>query len=334
MKTDIYITNFWEKIYFRDWQIIVEDLAREKRFFPIETISSIIVLKPVYISAKVYKEVFKRNIPIYFVWPKGDYLWKIESLQSSHISLKYKQYKYFFDDNFKLEFSKKIVYSKIENQIRFLKRYKKNYNLQCGIYLEKLKELQHKVLKVVSLEQLRWYEGNAAKMYFLCYWKLFKWEFYFIGRNKRPPKDPINSLLSFWYTLLAQSIYTSLALLWLDVYCWYYHSPKDNRPILVLDMMENWRTLVVDSLIVKLYKRWSIKKDNFIFVWDNGFKVLIKPSFRDFFIQEYQKRILTKISYPGIERKITIKEAFRYQWLDFIKYLNRLTNFKPYIFNW
>jgi CRISPR/Cas system-associated endonuclease Cas1 len=76
-------------------------------------------------------------------------------LQSSHISLKYKQYKYFFDDKFKLEFSKKIVYSKIENQIRLLKRYQKNYNLQCGIYLEKLKELQHKVLKVISLDQLR-----------------------------------------------------------------------------------------------------------------------------------------------------------------------------------
>ncbi len=336
MKTDIYITSASSKIKFKENKVIVENLDKSIQSFPIESISSIVLFTNSFISTSVYKQIFRKNIPIYFVGYRWDYLWKIESLEATNIELRYKQYKKHFDDNFKLGFSKNIVYYKMENQKRLLKRYRKNYKLKAKFVIDKIQELQNKSKNVDNIDSLRWYEWMASKVYFQSYGSIFSGNLKFTNRNKRPPKDPINSLLSLWYTLLAQTIYTDLKIVGLDVYCGYYHIPKDNRPILVLDMMENWRSLIVDSLIVRLYKQWSINENSFYSLSDENsfYKILLKDDFKKYFIAEYQKRINTFISYPWVNKKITMKEAMKYEWLKLIKYLNWLWDLDLYVFNY
>jgi len=163
---------------------------------------------------------------------------------------------------------------------------------------------------------------------------MFSWILTFTRRTQKPPKDPINSLLSFGYTLLAQTIYTSLKLANLDAYAGFYHSPKDNRPILVLDMMENWRSLVVDSLIVRLYKLWSIQESSFMFADKWFYPVLLTNNFKKFFISAYQERINKKLRSPYNGKIITMEEIMFQQWKNLIKYMKWEAEFKPYLFNY
>jgi len=286
------------------------------------------------ISSSVYRLCFKENIPIYIVSNKWDYLGKIESLENTNISLRYLQYSKFFDKNFKLHFAQIVVNSKIENQKRLLKRYIKNYKLKASFAVDKLEDLQRNIFKINDVAKLRWIEWMASKIYFEYYGKMFDGILSFTRRSQRPPKDPINSLLSFGYTLLAQTIYTSLKLSNLDVYAWFFHSPKDNRPILVLDMMENWRSLVIDSSIVRLYKMGSIQESSFYFSDKWFFPVLLSNQFKKFFISQYQGRINKKLKSTYNDKILTMKEIMKQQWENLIKYMKNEEEFKPYLFKY
>jgi len=333
MKSDIYITDHFSYLKIKDGNLIVKSTVTKKEtVFQIKHISSIVIMWNSTISASVYKACFKGNIPVYIVSPKWDYLGKIENLESTNISLRYLQYQKFFDENFKLEFAKKIVYYKLENQKRLLKRYIKNYKLKAQFAVDKIQDLQNKINWLGSIEKIRWLEWMAARIYFEYYGSIFSGILKFTKRTQRPPKDPINSLLSFGYTLLAQTIYTSLKLAELDVYCGYFHSPKDNRPILVLDMMENWRSLIVDSLIVRLYKLGSIQENAFTFADKWFYPVLLTDQFKKFFISSYQERINKQINYNW--HKMPMKDVMKQQGRELVKYLKWEQDFTPYTFNY
>lgn len=302
---------------------------------PARLVKTIVLFGNVTISGYCYYQLFAKNIVVYFLSSKGKYLGVLNALQSTNIKNKYLQYKHFFDEQFRIRIAMDIVRGKITNQQRLLKRYQRTKKHNFGYEIGMLGNLISKLRQATTLDSLRWYEGKASAIYFEALGtKVFTGQLRFVERNQHPPLDPINSMLSFGYTLLAQTIFSALQTVWLDPYCGFMHSPKDNKPVLVLDMMEEWRSLVIDSLIIKMYNQWAITSDGFLFQKGGAYPVLLKIWLRDELIHQYQKRLKTEITHPVHSGKVTIFKALQLQGLQVIKTLQDQVWYEPYLFHY
>lgn len=131
------------------------------------------------------------------------------------------------------------------------------------------------------------YEGNASKVYFKSLGQLVNSNFKFYNRSKMPPRDPFNAMLSLGYTLLLYEIYTAISLKGLNPYAGFMHKDKQGHPALASDMIEEWRPVIVDSLVMKLIQNNDILLNDF---YNDGDAVLLTKSGLKKFIQSFEKR--------------------------------------------
>src|SRR5690606_20205546 len=149
--------------------------------------------------------------------------------------------------------------------------------------------------RATSIAELLGIEGAAAACYFGQFANLIKrdnenasFNFDFLKRNRRPPTDPVNAMLSFAYALLVRGWAVTLSAVGLDPYCGYYHQPRYGRPALALDMMEPFRPLVADSAVLMAINNGEVKPSDFVRV---GNSVNLNPDGRKRFIAAYERRI-------------------------------------------
>jgi len=162
------------------------------------------------------------------------------------------------------------------------------------------------------LGQLMGYEGAAAHAYFQGYGRLFgeSWQGIFTGRHKRPPTDPINTLLSYGYTLLTSQAIAAAQIVGLDPYVGYLHSTQYGKPALGLDMVEMFRSPVVDSVVLTLLNNRMLTENDFeeaLGAWrltDSGRKV---------FLQKFEERLNTEITHPVFKTKVTYRRCLELQ---------------------
>jgi len=158
---------------------------------------------------------------------------------------------------------------KIRNQRTFIRR---NAEAPPPFLLDRMRELVDKANEVASLESLLGLEGTAARFYFEAFGPLFRANaaggprlgFDFEGRNRRPPKDPINALLSLGYALLTKDVLITLLGVGFDPYLGFFHQPRYGRPALALDVMEEFRPLIVDSVVVSAVNTGVVQADDFV----------------------------------------------------------------------
>jgi len=160
--------------------------------------------------------------------------------------------------------------------------------------VETLNYYLKKIEEVGSLDELRGLEWSAARIYYEWFWRFLRSPFTRIGRSKRPPLDPVNALLSLGYTLLAQTIYMYLQILWLEPQIWFFHKPKDLRSLLVLDIMEMFRAWIVDDLVLKVIWNSDIVWEDFIIERHSQTPVLLTDDWLRKFINSYYKFVFKK----------------------------------------
>jgi CRISPR-associated protein Cas1 len=152
---------------------------------------------------------------------------------------------------------------KINNQRIILKRQSEYKQIDVVPQLDQLNVIKHKIWKSESLDQVLGYEGSAARIYFSGLNNLITSEFKFNGRSKRPPKDPFNALLSFGYTILFNEILGKIDAKGLNSYFGFIHQDKENHPTLASDLMEEWRPLIIDSVVMNIINNGDITRRNF-----------------------------------------------------------------------
>ena len=161
------------------------------------------------------------------------------------------------------------------------------------------------IQKSQSKDQLRGYEGEAASIYFGVFDQLIlqqKKDFSFQGRNKRPPQDPINALLSFVYTLLTNTITSALESVGLDPYIGYLHTDRPGRVSLSLDMIEELRAVLADRFVLSLINKKMVTKKNFS-KKENG-AVLMDDDLRRKVLTEWQNKKKEVITHPYLKEKV------------------------------
>lgn len=252
----------------------------------------------------------ERNISLCYLTPQGKFLARVSGKTKGNVVLRQQQYDSSRDESISLEIAKNCILGKVYNARWVLERAIRDHSLQIDVEQVKsasnfLKNSQNLIQNSQSKDQLRGYEGEAASIYFGVFDQLIlqqKKDFIFKGRNKRPPLDPVNALLSFAYTLLTNTITSALESVGLDPYVGYLHTDRPGRASLSLDLIEELRAVLADRFVLSLINRKMVMRKNFS-QKENG-AILMDEELRKRVLVEWQNKKKEIITHPYLQEKV------------------------------
>lgn len=274
--------------------------------------SQVNVFGNVQITTQAMRALLERGIPIAFHTSGGWLIGRANGSESNNVALRLAQYRQATDAPFCLELARRLVASKIKNCRTMLRR---NQRIPELVVLGQLKMLARKALAVDSLDSLLGIEGSAARVYFQSFTTMLKTgddviAFDFEHRNRRPPRDPINALLSFTYALLARDVANTLAAVGLDPLLGFYHQPRFGRPALALDLMEELRPIVADSVVVGVVNTGVIGTGDFV---SAAASCSLTASARRKLLDAYERRMDQEITHPLFGYRISYRRVIEVQ---------------------
>lgn len=336
----LYITT--QKAYLaKDGQSVVVRVEKETKIrVPIHTISSIVCFGAVTCSPFLMGYCAENNVAISFLSEYGKFLAGVRGPVCGNVLLRREQYRRADDDLCTSKIAAAVITGKIANSRVVLRRAMRDHPDLPGINeIEKASRILKKEIGKLdiklSVNELRGIEGNASRVYFDVFDNLItsqKDKFYFHGRNRRPPLDNVNALLSFIYTILMHDVRSALEAVGLDPAVGFLHRDRPGRYSLALDMMEEFRPFFADRLALSLI---NLRKIN-----DKGFKkiesgaVLMNDKTRKELLVSYQNRKKEEITHPFLNQKMPIGLLFHFQALLLARYLRGdLDNYPPFIWS-
>ncbi len=213
-----------------------------------------------------------RNIGLCFLSPNGRFLARVNGEVTGNVLLRKKQYRVSEDEVESVKIARNFLLGKITNSRKVLERTIRDHALVVNA--EKIKEnialIRAAVPQIQSAEsiaELMGIEGSCARTYFSVFDEMIlrqKDEFYFNDRNRRPPLDNVNAMLSFFYAILTNEAASALESVGLDPYVGFLHQDRPGRPSLALDIMEELRSIFVDRLVISLINRMQVNRDGFV----------------------------------------------------------------------
>ena len=281
------------------------------RTIGIEQLDNVILFGNIQLSARVITDFLRGGIPMTWLSGTGLFFGRLESTQHINISKQRQQFRLGDDTNFCLRLAKNILEAKAANSLTIMRRYQRAANVPAiDNLIQQVVILSRKIHSMHSLEQLLGIEGSIARQYFRALSLVVNPDFAFSGRNKRPPRDPFNSLLSFGYTLLLYDVYTAIASTGLHPYAGLLHKDRQGHPALASDLMEEWRAPIVDSLVLSMVQRREIQPDDFQPPDVNGGVYLCHEASK-LFIAAYEKRLNRQNQYG--DKLMTFRELLHRQ---------------------
>lgn len=266
----------------------------------------------VQISAQAIRELASREIPVVHL-SYGGWLNAI-TVPPPHknIELRRAQFAAAEDRKKCLKLARSFVSGKIYNQRTLLRRNAKELPNDSLVFL---REMRRKSITAENLQELLGMEGAAAREYFFKFSLMFKQNgeqpaFDFTTRNRRPPKDLVNALLSFLYSMLTKEILVTLIGIGFDPYLGFYHQPRYGRPALALDLMEEFRPIVADSTLIGLINTGEIRKQDFITRLTG---CALTDSGRKRVIEAFERRLNTTITHPVFGYTVSYRRIFEIQ---------------------
>jgi CRISPR-associated protein Cas1 len=240
-----------------------------------------------------------------------------------HGLLREAQWHAHFDNNQCLGLAKAIVKAKVANMKTMMMRYiRDDRDKTDEANFKKMKWIKNMSEKTDDFDSLRGYEGMAGKIYFSRFEKYIKPDkrvfFFFNNRNRRPPKDPVNALLGFGYSLLAKDCTGTGIRVGLDPYCGFYHTMKYGRPSLSLDIMESFRQPVVDSVVLSAINNGVFKEKDFYTFQDVCY---MNEKGRKKFLAQYEMRKKDLVTHPGFHYRLSYERTIELQFRLLGKYL-------------
>lgn len=291
-------------------------LLHEIRF---DDVKEIFVFGRVHFTAQAIQALLKREVHVHFLTTSGKYLGRLVPPKGKNVELRLAQFRAFEDENQRLSLARGFIVAKVQNQRAFLRR--QNRKLKDDALSRAILKLRQQIGQIESastLETLRGAEGLAANTYFDVFGRLIQVNgITFPGRIRRPPPDPINALLSLGYTLLCSQIWSLVETSGLDPYLGFLHVPEYGRPSLVLDLMEEWRPIIVDPLVVRLFNWGTIKPEDFTEEpWDEEGDfpcVRLSPQGLRKFLNQFHKRLEEAATYPPVGKRFRYKDIMKQQ---------------------
>ena len=273
-------------------------------------ISKVCLYGAAEITTPAMVELMQRNVPVLHFSHGGWFQGIALGMSHKNVELRIKQFQWAGDEARSLSIARKIVSGKIENCRTRLRRYDPDAPPEV---LESLAKLSQDALKAAGMQSLLGIEGAAGRAYFSRFGQMLKVgeeSFSFEGRNKRPPRDPVNSTLSYLYGILVKELFSTLLAAGFDPYLGFYHQPRYGRPALALDMMEEFRPIIADSAAFKLFNKKELKDVDFI---KTGIGISLTGEAKRKVVSGYEQRMQTEIVHPLFGYKVSYRRVLEIQ---------------------
>lgn len=294
----------------KDGQNIVVSVHQEEIFrIPAINIEGIVTFGYMGASPGVMKLCSDCNISLTFLSPHGRFISRIQGTTKGNVLLRKKQYQLSDDESWSLHIAQLMIAGKIQNYRNILRRYIRDYgeNEEINKAVQTLEQAKRNALTAPNKTILIGHEGIASNAYFDVFPTLIlnqKEAFTFHGRSRRPPKDAVNAMLSFAYTLIANDLTAALETIGLDPYVGFLHTLRPGRTSLALDMMEELRAYLGDRFVLSLINKKQITSKEFLFQGDNG--VVLSDKGKKTFLAAWQNKKRETITHPYLNEKIEI----------------------------
>ncbi len=306
----LYVTSPETYLSLDGENIVVLKEQIELTRIPLHNLEGIVAFGYTGASPALMGACAERNVALSFMKPSGKFLARVVGEIRGNVTLRKVQYRISNNLDESNQIARNLILGKVYNSRWVIERATRDYAMRLDV--DKLKRVSGFLansLKLIeqseNLDQLRGYEGEAASQYFSVLDDLIlqqKEKFYFHYRNKRPPLDNVNAMLSFVYTLLAHNVTAALETVGLDPYVGFLHRDRPGRVSLTLDMMEELRSVYADRFVISLINRREINEGGFI-QKENG-AVIMDDDTRKIILKAWQDKKQEKITHPFLQEKI------------------------------
>ena len=276
----------------------------------------------IQLTTQAIQALCQNEVPIAYFSMGGWFYGVTHGLGVKNVYLRRDQFRLSDDPSFCLRLAQSLVSGKIQNQRTMLQR---NHIEPPRLAINQMKCMQEDARSAKGLEQLLGIEGNAARIYFEHFAGMIKTEdepfsgtdlndpfrrFDFLGRNRRPPRDPVNALLSLAYSVLAKDLTIICHTIGFDPYLGFYHQPRYGRGALALDLMEPFRPLIADSVVLSAINTQMISPNDFI---RTGNSVALRQNGRKAFFRAYEHRMDSLVTHPLFGYRVSYRRILEIQ---------------------
>jgi CRISPR-associated protein Cas1 len=295
-----------------------EDGSWQKRSVPAQTVEQIVLMGNPQVTGDALMYALDLGMPVHYLTSFGKYLGSALPGYSRNGQLRLAQYQAHCEGDRRLAIVKTLVTGKIHNQHHLLYRH--------GQRETPLKERKKLVPQQTTLDQLRGMEGLAAREYFACWPQMIGASWKFSGRNRRPPRDPVNALLSFGYGLLRVQVTAAVHVAGLDPYIGFLHETHHGQPALVLDLMEEFRPLIADSVVLSVINTREIQFQDFS---ESLSAYSLSDAGRKAFLNAFERKLNDSFKHPIFEYQCSYRRAIELQARLLARHLQEDLPYRP-----
>lgn len=281
---------------------------------PAVKVEQVVIFGNVNLTTPVIHYLLDQGIDCVFCSTTGKYHGRLFSTESRFGLLRQAQFQAISNEETRRTIAMEMVRGKLSNQRTMLMRYaRERADPFIDDAVSALEKSLDKLESTKDVSSIQGIEGYASTIYYSAFRRLLKQELGFQGRMRRPPPDPVNSLLSFGYTLLVYGVQAAIRTVGLDPFLGFLHTIEYSKPSLALDLMEEFRPIIVDSIVLRVINsniltekdfEPSVERDGMIRLKEDGIKT---------FLHYYEERVQTEVIHPNTDTRANYRRCFELQ---------------------
>jgi CRISP-associated protein Cas1 len=316
--TTLYVTDqgAYLRVQHQQFQVFHKDELRCS--VPVNQVSHVVLFGCCNVSHGAVSLALRRRVPILYLASNGKYFGRLETEGQAQIDYLTQQVQRSLDSDFMSRQARSMILGKLHNSRVMLQRLNRKRPTETATAaIAGLADLMQKLPEVESIEAMLGYEGQGAHLYFQAFATLLKGKFEFEKRTRRPPTDPINSLLSLGYTLLSQNLHSMVEAVGLHTHFGNLHKPQKNRPSLVCDLVEEFRAFMVDALVAYLINSDIFTPEDFTPPDERG-GVYLYPDALKKFLKHWEEKLQQSVTHPHTGYKVSYRRCLELQVWEYV----------------
>ena len=294
-----------------DGRLLIRKGRKVLQDIPAIHVEQIVLFGNVHLTTPAMAFALNEGIDIAFLSSYGTYRGRLQPAWTKDARLRQRQCRVFSDPRRRLVLARQLVHGKLHNMAALCHRQRPQKapgTIRAAV--GRLVQLDKKTANATNLAVLRGWEGIASATFYHVFSTLLRPELGFRSRNRRPPRDPVNALLSLGYTLLFNTFYAMINIVGFDPYLGIFHETKRGHAALASDLMEEWRSIIVDSLVLSMVNHRELGPEHFLCL-DGQIRLTKEGLGR--FLKRYDARLASKIQHPRLNQRMSYRRCIELQ---------------------
>lgn len=284
----VYLTHQGARISRKGDALKVTADGQELADIEIHHVEALCLFGRVHLTIPAIELLLDRGVETAFLTVGGRLKGQLTPVRPKNVSLRLEQFRQFLDPARRLSLGRAFVRAKLFNAAELVQRFAYNHP-EAGLTeaADELKSYADRADRAAAIPELLGIEGAGSRVYFGAFARMCRGDLAFSGRSSRPPRDPMNALLSFGYVMLGNEVAALLDAVGFDPYLGFYHEPQDARCSLAIDLIEEFRHPLIDRLCLTMVNRRVLRRTDFVGDEEAGFR--LTPEALKRFLAEYDR---------------------------------------------